>query len=104
MVRRRAGGNRRHGDDMQRAVLLLLLALLMIAHLGMVYVGILECDAYARDVLRGGLNLSGEQTTHIQRECAEIEQVFSAIADKYIAVILALLGGAVITARRGDPP
>jgi hypothetical protein len=88
---------------MQRAVLLLL-AVLMIAHLGMAYVGIVECDAYARDLLQGGLKLSIEQTAHIQRECAEIEQVFSDIADKYIAVFLALLGGAAITARRGNPP
>jgi hypothetical protein len=89
---------------LQRAVLLFLLAVLMTAHLGMVYVGILECDAYARELLRGGSSLSAEQTAHVQRECAKIEQVFSAIADKYIAVILALLGGAVMTARRGDAP
>jgi hypothetical protein len=89
---------------MQRAVLLAMLAFLMMAHLGMMYVDISECDAYARDLFRGSLSLSVEQTAHVQRECAEIEQVFSDIADKYIAVILALLvGGAVVAAQKGNP-
>jgi hypothetical protein len=89
--------------DRQRTVLLALLALLMIAHLGMAGVAISECDAYARDLLRGALSLSEDQTAHVNRECSKIEQVFSDIADKYIAVILALLGGVIIGTRKGDP-
>jgi len=85
---------------MQRVVLLTMLARLMLAHLGMIYFDILECDEYARDLFRGGLKLTPDQTTHVQRECGEIEQVFSDIADKYLAVILALLTGAAILAKK----
>jgi hypothetical protein len=89
---------------MQRAVLLAMLAFLMLAHLGMIYVDISECDAFKRDLFRGSLALSVEQTADVQRECAKIEQIFSDIADKYLAVILALLvGGAVVAAQKGNP-
>lgn len=84
------------------ASLLALLAALMAAHLGVLWLGALECDRYA-DVLLERL-VAGAETRidATNTECNQVEADFAEAAGQYVAVILALLSGAGYAASRRD--
>lgn len=87
------------------AVLLLLLSVLMTGHLVLLGTGVRQCDAYEKILLQR-LNVSKlgspeavlirkelqEYLSGRTTECAAAEEDYASAADKYIAVILALLG------------
>jgi hypothetical protein len=81
------------------AALLSMLAGLMGSHLWMLRVGVRECDELFRVQLEQQRRLAakGNKQANIipaNSECSNVEADYSEVADKYLSVILALLGGA----------
>jgi hypothetical protein len=89
------------------AILLAMLAAVVTMHLVLLQTGLAECDAYQRiliDRLKTtkigtpeAVALRNELKEYLDggaSECAEAEGVYADAADKYIAVILALMTGA----------
>jgi hypothetical protein len=81
------------------AALLSMLAMLMGSHLWMLRVGVDECDELARISFAQARRLAAKSDKQVtvlplNSECNNIEDDYSKVADKYLSVILALLGGA----------
>jgi hypothetical protein len=81
------------------AALLSMLAMLMGSHLWMLRVGVDECDELARISFEQARRLAAKSDKQVtvlplNSECSNIEEDYSKVADKYLSVILALLGGA----------
>jgi hypothetical protein len=90
------------------ATLLLMLLMLMTAHLYVIRVGIRECDEYAQVLIEQAKRLAKDQAAQVKieannTECNNIEDDFSKLAAQYISLVLALLGGAGITASGKTP-
>ena len=92
-------------------ILLAMLGTLMGFHLHLLRTGLKECDAYQHMLLEKikdqepgselAISLRNELKDYLsggQSECAEAEEVYAETADKYLAVLLALLTGAGIGA------
>jgi hypothetical protein len=90
--------------------LLLLLSTLMCVHLLTLWVSLTVCVDYAQLLL----DLKAADPTFSQPRsdpsCANFEATFSEAVDKYLSVILSLIGGAAVsggvaaTARKDDEP
>ena len=96
------------------AFLLGLLALLMVSHLSLLWYGAWLCGSHAQIVIHHveeSLAKREDPVLHItddeNPECSAVEKDFSETAAQYIAVILALLGGAgasaAVARRNGGP-
>jgi hypothetical protein len=78
-----------------------MLAGLMGSHLWMLRVGVDECDELARISFAQARRLAAKSDKQVtvlplNSECNNIEDDYSKVADKYLSVILALLGGASV--------
>lgn len=89
--------------------LLAMLAGLMASHLGLLWLGALECDAQARILiaeqrqdLAAGTRVAPVEALH--PECSKVKQAFEDAAETYTSIILALLtgAGAAVGATRRD--
>jgi hypothetical protein len=78
------------------ASILSLIAVLMIAHLGVLWVGVLECDELARIMFERAEKDPTYQVLATNTECNNVEADFSDAVAKYLAVFLSLLGGAAV--------
>lgn len=88
------------------ASLLSLISVMMTSHLYLLHVGIDECDKLFDVQLEQARRLAKiqkEQVTIIPQnpECTELEEEYSNVADQYMEVFLALLGGGGIAASKG---
>ena len=80
------------------AIILAMIGVLMLAHLGMLYVGIKECDAYADLLLERVRNDPTYEILPANSECSDVEESFASAVSQYLTVFLSLLGGSAITA------
>lgn len=78
------------------ATILALIAVLMIAHLGMLWVGVKECDQLAAIMFDRAEKDPTYQVLATNTECNNVEEDFSDAVAKYLAVFLSLLGGAAV--------
>jgi hypothetical protein len=79
------------------ASLLAMIATLMIAHLAMLWVGVRECDEYAKILLERASSDSSFFIRAENEECSNVEETFADAVNQYLSVILSLLGGAAIS-------
>lgn len=92
------------------AALLAVFAAIVATHLAIMVVGLMECHQYARILLEQAERRAATSTEQVMvvsnnAECSEIEETFGKLAGQYMAVILALLGGAgVAVAVSGKEP
>ena len=93
------------------AALLGVFAAIVATHLAVMVVGLMECHQYARILLEQAERRAATTTEQVQVvpnnvECSDIEETFGKLAGQYIAVILALLGGAgvAVAASGKEPP
>lgn len=91
------------------AILLAMLAVLMASHLRLLHVGIEECDRLFQVQLEQLQRLARQQQQQVtirpeNSECSDLEADYEKVANQYIGVILALLGGAGVAAGAGRPP
>jgi hypothetical protein len=90
------------------AALLLLLSVLMIFHLLTLWVGVAICRDYAEAILDPAITVQGAEG--VSAGCAALEIDLNDAVDKYLSVILSLVGGSAVsggvaaTARRDDEP
>lgn len=77
------------------ATLLLLLTVLMIFHLIVLWVGVAICREYSEAVIDPAIAVTGAET--IADYCANRETTLSDAVDKYLSVILSLVGGAAVS-------
>jgi hypothetical protein len=88
--------------------LLLLLSVLMIFHLIVLWVGVAICRDYAEAVIDPAVTVTGADT--VASYCAIRESSLAEAVDKYLSVILSLIGGAAVSggvaasARKDDEP
>lgn len=88
--------------------LLLLLSVLMIFHLVVLWVGVEICRDYADAILNPSVTLIGAEG--VSAYCGKREADLAEAVDKYLSVILSLIGGAAIsggvaaTAKKDDAP
>lgn len=79
------------------ASLLGLIAILMLAHLAMLFVGVRACADYAAVLIERAAQDPAYIVVDSDPECANVEETFSDAVGQYLAVILSLLGGAAIS-------
>jgi hypothetical protein len=75
--------------------LLLLLSVLMMFHLMTIWVGVIVCRDYAEAVIDPAVTVAGAEG--IASTCGKLETDLSEAVDKYLSVILSLIGGAAVS-------
>lgn len=75
--------------------LMLLLSVLMVFHLLVLWVGVEICQDYANAVLNPTITLDGAEG--VSTYCGRREADLSEAVDKYLSVILSLIGGAAVS-------
>jgi hypothetical protein len=89
------------------ASILALIAILMLSHLGMLWIGVKECDELARIMFERAEKDPTYQVLATNTECNNVEEDFADAVAKYLAVFLSLLGGAAVygaASRTDDKP
>jgi hypothetical protein len=77
------------------ATLLLLLSALMLFHLIVLWVGVAICRDYADAILNPAITVTGADG--VAAYCGRRETDLSEAVDKYLSVILSLVGGAAVS-------
>lgn len=75
--------------------LMLLLSGLMTFHLATLWVGVELCRDYGKSVIDPNVALAG--TESVTQRCASLEATMSEAVDKYLSVLLSLIGGAAVS-------
>lgn len=75
--------------------LMLLLSGLMTFHLLTLWVGVELCRDYGKSVIDPTVALTGVES--VTQRCAGLEATMSEAVDKYLSVILSLIGGAAVS-------
>jgi hypothetical protein len=90
--------------------LMLLLSVLMIFHLVTLWVGVAVCRDYSAALLQRVMSDPTYRIAEASTSCARLEVTLSEAVDKYLSVILSLIGGAAIsggvaaTSKKDDEP
>jgi hypothetical protein len=75
-----------------------MLAFLMVTHIGLMWVGISQCDEYAAiffESVRKAHEIGQPiPSLPVIEECTDVEDEYTRVAAQYISLILALIGGA----------
>lgn len=77
--------------------LMLLLSVLMIFHLLTLWIGVAVCRDYSEALLQRVITDPTYRIAESSTSCARLETTLSEAVDKYLSVILSLIGGAAVS-------
>lgn len=79
------------------AALLLLLSILMCFHILSLWISVSVCKDYADALIQRAINSTDYTIQDGQNTCTNMEAILGDAVDKYLSVILSLLGGAAVS-------